>query len=181
MREIVCQVRRCALLLATAMMVLGFVSNVTAHPQRRGAPQRPTNVDSSPMLANLNKALQALGATDRAYDGHREKAITRIEAAIRSLEVPTAKGKSTDAVAKAESGTPTTSQEASDASLRKARALLFTVHHQLTDKSATTGQLRADANIRAALTEIDLALKPSTSAESKTKAAPAPTAGAPGK
>jgi hypothetical protein len=194
MREIVRQIRRCGLVLTAAVMALGFVTDVTAHPQRRGrttVPSRPTNVDSSPMITNLNKALQALGSTDRAYDGHREKAVTHIGAAIRAMELPTAKGKSAAAVAKAaagkgDSGTSTTSQETSDASLRKARTLLFTVHHQLADKSATSGQLRADANIRTALTELDLALKPSTPAAApKTKAAPAPApaaaSGTPGK
>jgi hypothetical protein len=154
----------------------------TAYPQRRGrmpVPQRPAPVDSSPMIEGLNKALRALGATDRDYDGHREKAITHIGAAIRHLEVPNAKGRSNEAVAKADTGKPpaktaTTPQDASDASLRKARTALFAVHHQLTDKASTVGRIRADAEVRIAIDELSHALKTSTPA-----AAPAP--GTPGK
>src|SRR4051794_6917115 len=50
--------------------------------QRRGRtmlPSRPTPLDSSPMIDDLNKALRALNATDRDYDGHRDKAIAHIE------------------------------------------------------------------------------------------------------
>jgi hypothetical protein len=154
----------------------------SAYLQRRGkmtVPQRPANIDSSPMIDGLNKALRALGATDRDYNGHREKAITHIGAAIRHLEVPNAKGRSNDAGAKSDAGNPpaktaTTPQDASDASLRKARTALFAVHHQLTDKASTAGRIRADAEVRIAIDELSQALKPSTPT-----APPAP--GTPGK
>src|SRR5262245_46264503 len=89
--------------LAAAVMALGLVAGAAplgriaraAYPQRRGfviVPQRPVNVDSSPAIAGLNKALRALAATDRSYDGHREKAVAHVGAAIRHLELPNAKG-----------------------------------------------------------------------------------------
>ena len=90
--------------LVAAVLVLGFVADAEAAVkpgillQRRGRafrmPAKPANVDSSPTIADLNKALKALGATDLDYDGHREKAINHIGAAIRDLEMPTARGKS---------------------------------------------------------------------------------------
>ena len=81
-----------------------------AYQQRRGRmsiPQNPANIDSSPMIDTLNKALKALNATDRDYDGHREKAINHVETAIHKLQVPTAnaKGKSNGADAKADAAT----------------------------------------------------------------------------
>jgi hypothetical protein len=156
------------LALAAALIAVGFVANVDASPQRRGGvyiPRKPANVDSSPMIETLNKALKALSATDRDYDGHREKAINHISAAIRHLELPNAKGRSNAAVAKAIAGkaaTPT--QAASDAALRKALSVLFAAHHELNDHASTGGRIRADAEVRIAIQELGLALKPSTPA-----------------
>jgi hypothetical protein len=128
------------------------------------------------MIDGLNEALKALGETDREYDGHREKAITHIGAAIRHLELANAKGRSNEAVAKAFAGkspakSATTPQAASDASLRKALKTLFAVHHQLTDHAATGGRIRADAEVRIAIQELSLALKPSTPATAPASAA----------
>jgi hypothetical protein len=186
-----------------ALLVLGFVAEVHAAvpwgvlPQRRGRgstfrmPAKPANVDSSATIDTLNKALKALGATDRGYDGHREKAIAHIGAAIRDLETPNARGKSNAAVEKAAMGKPaaatktaTTPQTASDESLRKAKTILFHVHHQLTDHTATRGHIRADAEIRRAITEIVNALEPGTTAPAAKAAdpsTPATTSTTPGK
>jgi hypothetical protein len=178
--------------LVAAVLVLGFVAEVHAAVplgillQRRGntfrMPSKPANVDSSATIDTLNKALKALGATDRDYDGHREKAIAHIGAAIHHMEMPNAKGKSNAAVEKAATGKPaaatktaTTPQTASDESLRKAKAILFNVHHQLTEHTASRGQIRADAEIRIAIDEIVAALKPNTTTPAA-KAAAAPAA-----
>jgi hypothetical protein len=153
--------------------------------QRRGRmtiPQRPAPIDSTAMIDGLNKALRALNATDRDYDGHRETAIKHIDAAIRHLQLPNARGQSKEAVAKADTDTspakpPTTPQDASDASIRKARAALFDVHHKLTDKASTAGRIRADAEVRIALDELGQALKigtPAAAPASTTAPAPAP-------
>jgi hypothetical protein len=177
--------------LAALVLVLGLVTEVHAAvrpgvlPQRRGRgfymPAKPVNVDSSPTIDALNRALKALGETDREYDGHREKAIAHIGTAIQSLELPTARGKSTSAVDKAAAGKPatatktaTTPDAAADESLRKAKDLLFKAHHQLADHTATKGQLKADAQVRLAINEIVAALNPP--AAPSTKPAPA-TAG----
>ena len=179
--------RPCALLVA-ALLVPGFVAEVRAAVprrlllQRRGhtfrMPAKPAIVDSSPTIDSLNKALKALGATDRDYDGHREKAIAHIGAAIHDLETPTARGKSNTAIEKAAVGKPaaatktaTTPQAASDESLRKAKTILFAVHHQLADHVASRGQIRADVEVRRALNEIVAALNPSPSTPGP-KAAP---------
>jgi hypothetical protein len=163
-----------------AALILGFAAEVHAIAprgillQRRGnvyrLPAKPAIIDSSPTIEVLNKALKALGSTDRDYGGHREKAVTHVGLAIRHLETASGRGKSNDAVDKAATGKPvtatrtaTTSQAASDESLRKAKAILFSVHHQLTEKTATRGHLRADAEIRIALSEIAEALKPEKS------------------
>jgi hypothetical protein len=164
------------------VIAVGFVVQVDASPQRRGGvyiPRRPANVDSSPMIDTLNKALKALSTTDRDYDGHREKAINHISAAIRHLELPNAKGRNNAAVAKAMAGkaaTPT--QAASDAALRKALSVLFAAHHELTDHASTGGRIRADADVRIAIQELGLALKPSTpAAVPNPSSAPAPATG----
>lgn len=164
--------------------------------QRRGRvmiPQRPVNVDSSPMIDTLNKALRALAATDRVYDGHREKAIKHINGAIAHLQLPpgantgtnNAKNKSNQAAPKAatdesDGKTDTTPPDVSEATLRKARKVLFDAHHQLTDKASTAGRIRADAEVRVAIQEVDLCLKPPAAAgaasASASAAAPAGSA-----
>jgi hypothetical protein len=163
---------------------MGFVAQGNAYAQRRGRmviPQRPVNVDSSSMINGLNKALNALGATDRDYDGHRAKAITHINNAIRDLEVPSPDGKgksnpSTDKepADKPSSGTPTTSQADSDASISKALKALFAVHHELADKASTRGRIHADAEVRIAIQELVEAQKTAK------PAAPPGNAAAPG-
>ncbi len=183
-----------ALGLVAAVSVLGFVAEVhAAGPrgillQRRGnmsrMPSRPAIVDSSPTIDTLNTALKALGATDRDYDGHRKKAIAHIGAAIGALETPNNRGRSNAAVEEAIIGKPavpsktaTTPQAASDERLRKAKAILFSVHHDLTKHTATRGHIRADAEVRIAIDEIVAALKPSTTAPAaNAKAAAAPAA-----
>jgi hypothetical protein len=183
MREIVHQARPCRLALAAAVIVLGFGTDGYAQRMpRRFMPPQPVNVDSSPAIDALNKALKALGGTDRDYDGHREKAIAHIGKAIRNLETPNAKGKSNAVVEKAATGKPaaatktaTTPEAASDESLRKAKAVLFTVHRQLTEHTATRGHIHADAEVRIAIDEITAALKPSTTTPAA-KAAAAPAA-----
>ncbi len=149
MKTIVHQARRHGSALFTFVIILGFFANDAA-AQRRGRmtlPPPPTPVDSTPMIDGLNKALKALAETDRDYNGHREKAINHIHTAIRDLELPTGRGKSEDAVAKALTGTPTTSQADSDASLLKAGAALFAVHHKLEKNVASKGQIHADAQV----------------------------------
>jgi hypothetical protein len=177
--------------IVAALLALGFV--VEAHaagirgifPQRRGRtyrmPVQPAFIDSSPTIDNLNKALKALGETDRDYDGHREKAISHIANAIHNLETPTAKGKSNAAIEKAAIGksavatkTASTPQAASDESLRKAKTILFSVHHKLADHTSTKGQLHADSEVRRAITEIVTALTPpKTTSAAKASTAPA--------
>jgi hypothetical protein len=166
---------------SAAVLVLGFVAEVRAgspwsvRPQRRGGrfvmPSKPPSVDSSPMIDDLNKALKALGETNRPYDGHREKACVHIGAAIRHLEQPGARGKNGAAVEKAvlgkpavATGTATTPEAASDESLRKAKKALFVVHHKLTTRTDSRGQIRADAEVRIAISEISAALRPIDSA-----------------
>ncbi len=124
--------------IVAAVLVLCCLAEVKAGApigirlQRRGGriyvPSKPVTIDSSPIIEPLNKALKALGSTDRDYDGHREKAIYHIGAAIRHMETPNAKGKSNAAVEKAADGKPpvatktaTTPQAASDESLHKAK------------------------------------------------------------
>ena len=157
--------------LVAVVLVLGFVAEARAGVprgmrfQRRGNTRMPTPtiIDSSPTIDNLNKALRALGATDRDYDGHREKAIAHVGAAIRHLETPNARGKSNAAIEKAAAAkTATTSQTASDESLRKARVILFSIHHQLEEHISSIGQKRADSEVRIAISEIVAALKPGT-------------------
>jgi hypothetical protein len=165
--------------LVAAVLVLGFAAEVHAAvprgilAQRRGSMfrylQKPAPVDSSPIIQPLNKAITALGSTDRDYEGHRAKAIAHVGAAIRYMEMPNAKGKSNAAIDKATSGSSngksgTTAQAASDEALRKAKAILFTVHHQLSDHASTKGQLHADAEVRRAIDEIVAALKTSGTA-----------------
>lgn len=185
---------RCARGLVAAVLVLGFVAEVHAGAprgillQRRGGfrmPSKPTIVDSSPTIETLNKALKALGATDRDYDGHREKAVIHVGLAIRHLETASGRGKSNAAVEKAASGKPaaatrsaTTPQAASDESLRKAKAILFSVHHYLTDHTATRGHLRADGEVRIAINEIVEALKPPKATPAAKAAAPTTSASA---
>jgi hypothetical protein len=176
-----------------AMMVFGFAAEVHAAAprgirfQRRGhtfrTPPKPTIIDSSPTIDTLNKALRALGATDRDYDGHRLKAVGHIASAIHHLETPTARGKSNSAIDKSAIGHPaaatktaTTPQAASDESLRKAKAILFTAHHQLADHTASRGHIRADAEIRIAITEIVDALKPAAVPSDATAGASTTTA-----
>ena len=143
--------------LVAAVLVLGFVAEAQAAAprglllQRRGnnrytVPAKPAIIDSSPTIDTLNKALKALGATDRDYDGHREKAIGHISEAIHHLETSAQKGKSNAAVEKAALGqaatptaTATTPEAASDESLRKAKAILFNVHHELVEHVAMLG------------------------------------------
>jgi hypothetical protein len=186
------QLARSARSLVAVVLVLGFVAEVQASflvprgilAQRRGRTFRipqPTTVDSSPTIASLTRVLSALGATDRDYGGHRKKAVTHIATAIQYLETPASKGKSNDAIAKAEAGqapvptkTATTPEAASDESLRKAKTLLFTIHHQLADHAATRGQLAADAQVRIAIDEITTALKPSTPTTTPTPTTPTP-------
>lgn len=162
--------------LVAAMLVLGFAAEVHAGvplgilAQRRGGfrmPSKPAIVDSSPQIDTLKKALTALGSTDRDYDGHREKAVLHVGLAIRHLETASGRGKNNAAIEKAASGKPatatrtaTTPQAASDESLRKAKTILFSAHHYLTNHTATRGHLRADAEVRIAINEIVEALKP---------------------
>jgi hypothetical protein len=176
MKRIVYQFPRRGSVLTAVVIALGFVAHVDGSPQRRGQmyrPQQPAIIASPEMIDGLNKALRALGATDRDYDGHREKAINHINAAIHNLELPNARGQSDAAADKALAGKPpatkgaTTPEAASETSVRKALATLFSVHHDLTDHAATRGRLRADAEVRIAIQELGLALK-------TTKPAPAP-------
>ena len=199
MRRIVFRTRPIGAAFAALVIVLGLVAEANAQSRRgrTSIPQPPANIDSSPMVDGLNKALKALSATDRDYDGHREKAINHIHAAIRDLQVPNAKGQSTAAgdkasadhssTAKASAKAPTTPQADSDASLSKAQEALFAVHHKLTDKASTRGRIHADAEVRIAIDELVLAKKstaaaaaPASGSAPASVAAPA-TASRPGK
>jgi len=192
---------------APAPLRLATPGSITSAPQgqtwelayqRRGRmaiPQKPVNVDSSPMIDTLNKALKALNATDRDYDGHREKAINHVEAAIHKLQVPSAnaKGKGNGGDAKGDNGkdsaktetdnasakTATTPQDESDASMRKAKAVLFEVWHKLTDKASTTGRIHAAADVKVAIDEVTAALKPSAPAATPAATPAAAPAAAP--
>ena len=189
---------RCRWALA-AVLVLGFSDvghaggpvaphgqvRLAAYPRGRGNYRipKPTNVDSSPIIDDLKKALKALGATDRSYEGHREKAVEHVGVAVRLLAMPNAKGRDNAAIEQAAQGksagkAPATSEADSEASLRKARKVLFSVHHQLADHAATGGRIRADAQVRTALQEIDLALKAGKPAPNQ-GTAPGTAAGAP--
>ena len=53
--------------------------------------------------------------------------------------------------------------------MRKAKKVLFDVHHKLTDKASTAGRIHADADVRVAIDEVTAALK--TSAATATPAA----------
>ena len=157
-------------------------------------PKAPVNVDSSPMIDILNKALKALNATDRDYDGHREKAINHVETAIHKLQVPTAnanaKGKGNGANAKADTGktpprpTPATLPPRPRRPLRTNRTpacarrkrCSSTSHHKLTDKASTAGRIHADADVRVAIDEVTLALKNSAPAPSPAAAPASPAA-----
>ena len=74
---------------------------------------------------------------------------------------------SNGAVSKSLTGKPAaakadaTPEAASDESLRKAKTVLFKVHHKLADHTASRGHLRADAEVRTAIGEIVAALTPS--------------------
>jgi hypothetical protein len=177
MKAFVHQARRHGSALVAFAIILGFFAN-DAFAQRRGRmtlPPPPTPVDSTPMIDGLNKALKALAETDRDYNGHREKAINHIHTAIRDLELPTGRGKSEDFVAKALTGTPATSQADSDASLLKARAALFAVHHKLEKNVASKGQIHADAQVRVAIQELVDAQKPPKPTKPAAAAATTPT------
>jgi hypothetical protein len=189
MRTITPNALRLGSAFAAAVVVLGLVNDAKAYQQRRGRtiiPQRPVNVDSSPMVDVLKKALRALGETDRDYDGHREKAIHHIGLAIQDLQVPTAKKQTREPAADTKTDasqttakTPTTPQDASDTSLRKARTALYDAHHKLTDKSSTAGRIHADAEVRIAIDELNKALGIGTPAAAPARAtapaaAPAP-------
>ncbi len=173
--------RSFARVLVAALLVLGVAGEVRAALpgglllQRRGyriqIPAKPAVIDSSPTIETLNKALKALGSTDLPYDGHREKAVAHVAAAIHHLETPTTHGRSNAAIEKAASGnhpsatkTATTPQAASDEALHKAKTILFNAHHQLADHTASRGHLRADANVRIAIDEIVHALNPPATA-----------------
>src|SRR3954453_12439762 len=109
MRNIVRPTRRRRSVLVAAAITLAFLSiSDTVHAgiyfQRRGrmvVPQRPVNVDSSPMVDELNKALKAIGQANRDAGGHLEKAVKHIHAAMSDLAVPNAKGKGEAAAAPA--------------------------------------------------------------------------------
>ena len=149
----------------------------------RGCRRSRRSSNSSGSIDNLNKALKALGATDLDYDGHREKAIVHVADAIHHLETASGRGKSNALIQQAEAGktaaatkTASTPQDASDASLRKAKAILFVVHHELADHPASKGQIHADASIRVAITEIVSALNPpKATATAPAAASPAAT------
>jgi hypothetical protein len=184
---------------AAVLIVAGMAQAHAAGPgglllQRRGVfiPAKPANVDSGPEIDSLNKALKALGSTDRDYDGHREKAIAHIGAAIRHIEMPNARGRSDSAVDAAVNGhaaaptrTATTPQAASDEAMRKAKTVLFDLHHRLEKHTLTVGQKKADAEVRIAITEIVNALNPpkakATSATPTTTSASTTSAAKPGK
>jgi hypothetical protein len=182
MSKTLLQARRHAPALAALVIALGFVAEAHGYPpQRRGrmvVPQQPTIVDSAPMVDDINKALKALEATDRDYDGHREKAIAHLHNAIRDVKVPTAaaKGKSNAAAAKAaaeqasaaaaeapadtsSAKTPTVSQADSDALISKALKVLFALHRELDGKAATKGQIHARAEVKIAIDELVAARK----------------------
>jgi hypothetical protein len=186
MSEIVQQARRIGPVVIAMGIVFGIVADVNAYPQRRGRmviPQPPANIDSSSMIEPLNKALTLLNATDRDYDGHREKAISHIHTAISDLQVPNAnaKGKGQPksdagaekgASAKPTTAAPTTPQADSDATLSKALKTLYSVYHELEDKASTRGRIHAKAQVLTAIQEL-------VAAQKSAKAAAAPAAGSP--
>ena len=182
MKEIVHLARRFGPGIVAASVAFAWVAEAGASPQRRGrgygfvgAPGQ-ANIDSSEMIEGLNKALKALGETSRDYDGHRQKAINHIGVAIRHLEPAGGKNRGEAAVSKAlGSKEAANAQVDSDATVRKAITALFSVHHKLTDnkKNVTPARNRADAEVRVALTELNLALKPPAANTSSSTSAPA--------
>ncbi len=152
-------------------------------------PSRPAPVDSSDMIDDLNKALKALGATTYEYDGHREKAIEHIGAAIRRLGLPGAQGASNAAVSKAMNGqdsaktrtksagtaAPSGPDDASNTQIRKALTALFSVHHKLTKKTSSVGQIQADAQVRIAIDELVAARNMAAPAASPASGATSPS------
>jgi hypothetical protein len=183
MRDIVPQARRHGSALVAFVILVGFAASDAGAAQRRGRmtlPPPPTPVDSTPQIDVLKKALKALAETDRDYDGHREKAINHINAAIRDLALPTAQGKSDVAAAQnlvsKAATTNTTPQAESDESLHKAREALYKVFRQLEKNSASKGQIHAKAQVRIAIDELVNAQKPAKPA--KPAAAPAAPASA---
>jgi hypothetical protein len=178
MRAIILKARRPVSALVAAVLVLGFVAEANAYPHRRGGvyiPPRPVNVDSSPMIAGLNRALMALSETDNTFGGHRETAIKHIYLAIKDLENPDAKGQGNGAPA---ARTTAISQGDPYISVRKALSALYAIHHKLDDKSSTVGRIHADAEVRIAISELILAektVKPApTAAPAHAPARPAP-------
>jgi hypothetical protein len=167
-----------ALAVTLASLAVSEAAHAGTYFQRRGRmiiPQRPVNVDSSPMVDDLNKALKAIGQANHDPGGHLDKAVKHIHAAMSDLAVPTAtakgKGDAAPAPDHAASAAPAVPEADSIASLRKARATLFALHHKLTDKASTRGRIHADAEVRIAIQEIDLALKSNAPAATP---APAP-------
>ncbi len=159
MRNLIPQIRRPAAALAAVVIVLGFIAEANAYPYRRGRmiiPTRPVNVDSSPMIAELNRALMALNETDNNFGGHRETAIKHINLAIQDLANPDAKGKDISAVV---ARTPATAKADPYTSLRKAISTLFAIDRKLRDKSSTVGRIHAEAQVRIAISELMLGQK----------------------
>jgi hypothetical protein len=195
MSKILSPTRRCAPALAAVLIVLGCVAEASAAPQRRGRstgrmaiPQPPANIDSTPMVDGLKKALTMLSATDYSFDGHLPKAIEHIHAAIRDLQVPNASAKSKTvsaaAAPKATAGaanpatkTAATPPAESKAILDQAKAELFAIYHKLDDKDSTKGRIHAKAEVLVAIQELTSAQKlvnPTGDAAAKPAAKPAP-------
>jgi hypothetical protein len=183
------QAWRYAPALAAVVIVLGCVAEVNAYPQRRGRvyiPRPPANIDSSPMIDGLNKALKTLSAIDYSFDGHLPKAIEHIQAAIHDLQVPnaSAKGKTGSAAEKASAGaanpatkTATTPPADSGAILHKAKTELYAIYHKLNDKDSTKGRIHAGAEVLIAIQELTSAekiLNPAAAPASKPASKPAP-------
>jgi hypothetical protein len=179
--------------LAAAAIILGFVADATAYPPRRGGyVPPPAPVDSTPMIDGLNKALKALDLVDRDYDGHRDKAIHHIHAAIHDLAVPGAKpqGKSNANAARSgtngagkdgEKGAAAQADAEAHVILRKALDALFAVHHKLKDNASTRGRIHADAQVRIAIQELVDARKLTAPEAAKAAAKPATTPSTPAK
>jgi hypothetical protein len=171
MGRILSRAWRYAPALAAVVIILGCVTEANAFPRggrmgrmgRMYIPQPPANIDSSPMIDGLNKVLKTLSETSYSFDGHLEKAVNHIHAAIVDLQVPNASAKSqgTSAAGAASPATktvatlPADSEKAkTEAILHRAKTELYALYHKMNDKDSTRGRIHAAGQVLTAIQEL---------------------------